>query len=122
MALSGFTALLRDLNDASDAQAVAQGRARERAAEVRNLWRDCRDNSLFLKALADMGDDMAAMAKRQAATLRDIQIRRRAEGRQRLAALIAETDAAIAAGLITGEQGARLDAAIARAAEGLRDA
>jgi len=40
---------------------------------------------------------------------------------QRLAELIAEVDASIAAGLISGEQGARLAMAIARAAEGLRE-
>jgi hypothetical protein len=64
---------------------------------------------------------MADMSRRAAATAREMQLRRKAEGRQRLAALIAEADAAIAAGLISGEQGARLDFAIARAAEGLRE-
>ncbi len=120
MALSGFTALLRDLFDTRDAQAVAQQRARERAAEVRNLWRDVTDNS-FSKAIESMVDGMGDMSRDLAAKAREFQLRRKAEGRQRLAALIAETDAAIAAGLITGEQGARLDMAIARAAQGLRE-
>jgi hypothetical protein len=119
MALSGFTALLHDLFDTRDAQAVAQGRARERAAEVRNLWRDCRDNT-FSKAIESMVTGMGDMSRDLAAKAREMKLRRKAEGRARLAALIAECDAAIAAGLITGEQGARLDAAIARAAEGLR--
>jgi hypothetical protein len=120
MALSGFTALLRDLNDAWDAQAVAQSRARERAVEVRNLWRDCRDNS-FSKAIESMMGGMSDMSRDLAAKARELQLRRKAEGRRRLAELNAEANAAIAAGLITGEQGARLDAALARAAEGLRE-
>jgi hypothetical protein len=120
MALSGFTALLRDLNDASDAQAVAQSRARERAMEARNLWRDCADNSLFTKAINSMTEGMADMSRGLAAKARELNLSRKAEGRRRLAALIADVDASIAGGLITGEQGAKLDAAIARAAEGLR--
>ncbi len=62
MALSGFTALLRDLFDTRDAQAVAQQRARERAAEVRNLWRDVTDNS-FSKAIESMVDGMGDMSR-----------------------------------------------------------
>jgi hypothetical protein len=119
--LSGFAALLRDLNDASDAQAVAQSRAREKAAEVRDLWRDCRDNSAFVKAINEMCREAADMSRRLAASARELQLRRKAEGRRRLAELNAEANASIAAGLITGEQGARLDAALARAAEGLRE-
>jgi hypothetical protein len=119
MALSGFTALLRDLNDASDAQAAAQSRSRERAAEARDLWRDCKDRT-FAKAINEMTEGMADMSRGLAAKARELNLSRKAEGRQRLAALIADVDASIAGGLITGEQGAKLDAAIARAAEGLR--
>ena len=121
MALSGFARLVMDINEAVKARDLTQARAREAAAEARDLWRECTDNSLFLKAVNSMVDDMADMSRRAAATAREMQLRRKAEGRQRLATLIAEADAAIAAGLITGEQGARLDAAIARAAEGLRE-
>jgi hypothetical protein len=119
MALSGFTALLRDLNDAWDAQAVAQSRSRERAAEARDLWRDCKDRT-FAKAINSMTEGMADMSRGLAAKARELNLSRKAEGRRRLAALIADVDASIAGGLITGEQGAKLDAAIARAAEGLR--
>jgi len=119
MALSGFTALLRDLFDTEDAQAVAQQRARERAAEVRNLWRDCGDKT-FSKAIESMMGGMSDMSRDLAAKARELNLSRKAEGRRRLAALIADVDASIAGGLITGEQGAKLDAAIARAAEGLR--
>jgi hypothetical protein len=118
--LSGFTALLRDLRDADNARAAAQSRSRERAAEARDLWRDCK-NRTFAKAIGQMADGIGDMSRNLAAQARQMQLRRKAEGRQRLAALIAEADASIAAGLITGEQGARLDAAIAGAAEGLRE-
>jgi hypothetical protein len=113
MAFSGFTRLILDIREAE--------RARERASEARNLWRDCVNNSLFIKTINEMGREATEMSQRLATTVREMQLRRKAEGRQRLAALIAEADAAIAAGLITGEQGARLDAAIAPTAEGLRE-
>jgi hypothetical protein len=121
MALSGFARLVMDINEAVKARDLAHGRALEVAAEARDLWRACTDNSLFIKAVSSMVADMGDMSRQAAATAREMNIRRKAEGRQRLAALIAETDLAIAAGLITGEQGARLDAAIARVAEGLRE-
>jgi hypothetical protein len=120
MALSGFARLVLDLRETVREQALAQERAREAAAEARNLWRDCADNSLFLKAIGQMSAEISDMSRSLAAKAKELRLQRRAEGRQRLAALIAEADAAIAAGLITGEQGAKLDAAIARAAEGLR--
>ena len=128
MALSGFARLVLDLRETVREQALAQERAREAAAEARNLWRDCADNSLFLKAIGQMSAEISDMSRSLAAKAKELRLQRRAEGRQRLAegrqrlaALIAEADAAIAAGLITGEQGAKLDAAIARAAEGLRE-
>jgi hypothetical protein len=120
MALSGFARLVLDLRETVREQALAQERAREAAAEARNLWRECADNSLFLKAIGQMSAEISDMSRSLAAKAKELRLQRRAEGRQRLAALIAEADAAIAAGLITGEQGAKLDAAIARAAEGLR--
>ena len=67
-----------------------------------------------------MHEGMADMSRGLAAKARELNLTRKAEGRRRLAALIADVDASIAGGLITGEQGAKLDAAIARAAEGLR--
>ena len=119
MALTGFTALLADLFGTMDAQAAAQSRSRERTAEARDLWRDCKDRT-FAKAINSMTEGMADMSRDLAAKARELRLRRKAEGRRRLAALIADVDASIAAGLTTGEQGAKLDAAIARAAEGLR--
>jgi len=62
MALSGFTALLRDLFDTRSAQEVAQQQARERAAELRNLWRDVTDNS-FSKAISAMVDGLGDMSR-----------------------------------------------------------
>jgi hypothetical protein len=120
--LSGFTALLRDLADAENAQTRERERAREANVATKAFVHDIRyGNRFMIKALGAMAEDMADMSRRAAATAREMQLRRKAEGRQRLAALIAEADAAIAAGLISGEQGARLDFAIARAAEGLRE-
>jgi hypothetical protein len=120
--LSGFTALLRDLRDADNARTAERERAHEADVATKAFIHDIRyGNRWIIKALGAMTEDMADMSRRAAATAREMNLRRKAEGRQRLAALIAEVDVSIAAGLITGEQGARLDAAIARAAEGLRE-
>ena len=70
-------------------------------------------SSMAVKALSARLGDMSA---RFEAGARTGEIRRRAEGRSRLDDLIAEIDRSIAAGLISGEEGAKLDGLIHRLA------
>jgi hypothetical protein len=78
------------------------------------------------RALGRMSEDMARFANGQSATAvltrinaAEAEVRRKAAGRRQLAALVEQINNSIKGDLISGIEGAKIDALIARVMEGL---
>jgi hypothetical protein len=115
--LTGFTALVLELQYFRDHQADVLASERAESAELVALLND----RWAVKMMGLMIDELDFMRKAQAETNRDMEVQRRADGRQKFADLKADIDASIAAGLIGGADGARIDDMIHRISRGLQE-
>jgi hypothetical protein len=111
--VSGFSALLNDLRHEADAQANELARDR---AETAHLISRLQSPGNVVKAYAPLLAELEVMAKSAVVTAREIAVQRRADGRQRFEELKVQADAAVAAGMITGQEGYVLDEMISRVA------
>jgi hypothetical protein len=111
--VSGFSALLNDLRHEADAHANALARDR---AETADLISRLQSPGNIVKAYAPLLAELEVMAKAAVVTAREIAVQRRADGRQRFEELKSEADAAVAAGMISGQEGYLLDEMISRVA------
>jgi hypothetical protein len=112
---SPFTLLLSEIRQAIDHQAYV---LKSERANLANLWERVTDNSAS-EMLGLISEELRLMSKSMAADLAIADAERRASGRQKFADLKAEIDASIAAGLIGGADGFKLDSLIHRLARNL---
>jgi hypothetical protein len=99
----------------NEADAQANELARDRA-ETAHLISRLQSPGNIVKAYAPLLAELEVMAKAAVVTAREIAVERRADGRQRFEELKGEADAAVAAGLISGQEGYVLDEMISRVA------
>ena len=114
---TSFSHLLADIDRIDAGQSLGLHRDHDAGAEAADFSAQIREGGrrtqMAIKALsAGLGN----MSKRYEADASAIETSRRAVGRARLDDLIAEIDKNIAAGLISGEEGARLDGLVHRLA------
>ena len=111
--LGGFTALLADIIATADRVDRERANARARGADAREIMERARDTRTFAKAISSISAPLSDMAKSTAAVAQRVMAGHRAHARERLAEISAQATAAAAAGKLSGEEGARLDIAIA---------
>ena len=111
--LGGFTALLADIIATADRVDRARANARARGADAREIMERARDTRTFAKAISSISAPLGNMAKETNAMAQRLMTDHRARARERLAEISAQATAAAAAGKLSGEEGARLDIAIA---------
>jgi len=114
--LGGFTALLADIIATADRVDRARANARARGADARETLERARDTRTFAKAISSICAPLGDMAKATNEAVIRANDERRARARSRLASLNAEATALAASGQISGEEGAKLDFAIANMA------
>ena len=122
--LRGFTALLHDIDQMEDGRLASLHRRHDAVARAAEMAASIREGTeLFVKRVDSMMAPMASvaksfgdMSKRMEADARASEASRRAEGREQLAAFNRDVLTSIAAGLISGEEGAKLDGLIHRMA------
>ena len=113
--LSGFTKLVSEIQQSIDHQANVLKAER---ANISALWERVTDNSAS-EILGLISDELGVMRKAQAETNRDMELQRRADGRQKFAEVKAAIDASVAGGLISGDEGYKLDTLIHRLARNI---
>jgi hypothetical protein len=118
--LGGFTALLADIFATADRVDRERSNARAQASDARATLMRAKDNRYFAKSMSSLSTRLGDMAKSATAAAQRAHADHRARARERLAEINAQATTLAATGQLTGEQGALLDGAIARAAEGLR--
>jgi hypothetical protein len=114
--LSGFIALLADFLATADRVERARANARARGADAVASLHRARDTRSFTKALSSVATSLGDMAKATSAAVVRANDDRRARARERLAKINAQATALAASGQISGEEGAKLDFAIANLA------
>ena len=114
--LGGFTALLADIFATADRVDRERANARAQASDARAILMRARDTRTFAKAISSICAPLGDMAKATNAAVVRANDERRARARSRLASLNAEATALAASGQISGEEGAKLDFAIANMA------
>ena len=114
---NGFARLVADIGRYRDHGALVREYEHDVAEEARQFNAGIRAGGertqVALKALSAQLSDMSA---RVATAHRAMELRQRAEGRARLAQIVADANASVAAGLIGAEDAARLDILIPRLA------
>ena len=111
--MAGFTSLLAELLGEVDHRDRARDRARAQARDAREMMDRVKDTRTFAKTLSSICAPLGDMAKATNAAVVRANDERRARARSRLASLNAEATALAASGQISGEEGAKLDFAIA---------
>ena len=111
--LGGFTALLADIFATADRVDRERANARARASDARATLVRARDTRTFAKALSSVTTSLDSMVKATTLAAQQARVDHLARARERLAEISAQATAAAAAGKLSGEEGARLDIAIA---------
>jgi hypothetical protein len=114
--LTGFVGLVRELQYLREHQADVLKSERAENAEIVAMVHD----RSAVEMLGLISDELGVRLK-SAAAAAAAEVERRAEGRQRFEDIKGQVDASIAAGLIGGADGARIDDMIHRISRGLQE-
>jgi hypothetical protein len=122
--MRGFTALLHDISQMENGRLASLHRRHDAEASAEELAADIREGgAMTVKAFAELSAPLARiaksfgdMSKRLEADARANDVQRRADARAQLATFNEEVLTSIAAGLINGVEGAKLDGLIHRMA------
>ena len=114
---NGFARLVADIGRYHDHGSLVREYARGAAEEAVDFSAEIREGGRRTQmAVKSLVQGLGNMSKRFEADARAMETRRRAEGRARLAELVADANASVAAGLIGAEDASRLDVLIPRLA------